>query len=103
MTPKLPMTHKLPPVIVFGMNTLLGERAMAMTTDAPCPAGEPPHPVYAMTPDELERYRVELERGLAPDAMPQYAEARTVMREQLAAVLAEQAKPGRRQAGNDRA
>jgi hypothetical protein len=84
------------------MNTLLGERVAAVTAE-PVSAPEPPHPVYAMTPAELEQYRAELERSLSPDAMPEYPPARVVLAAQLAEVIAEQAKPGRvrRRAGLD--
>lgn len=92
----------LSPITVKVMITLLGERVAAMA-DGAREADGPPHPIYAMTPDELEQYRAELEHSLEPEVMPQYAPARVMLREQLAAVLAEQAKPGRlrRRAGLD--
>jgi hypothetical protein len=49
---------------------------------------EPAHPVAALTTFELRDYRGQLERALSQ--LPAHAEARSLIRQKLDAVLAEQ-------------
>jgi hypothetical protein len=49
---------------------------------------KPQHPIHALTTYELTRYRRELEHALK--TLPSHAEVRTLLRQRLTDVLAEQ-------------
>jgi hypothetical protein len=54
---------------------------------------QPPHPMHALTTYELNNYRRELEHSLK--AIPEYAQVRELLQQQLTEVLAEQASRNR--------
>jgi hypothetical protein len=49
---------------------------------------QPPHPMHALTTNELRNYRRELEYTLK--TLPEYAQVRVLLQQRLTEVLAEQ-------------